>query len=91
MNLEITKFNILQYVNVIVAVNAGVGSLKTGWKREERLIGWNKTRVNQVVVNTEGASKGNPGLASASGVLRNGSGQWLYGFAANIRSGLRCK
>ncbi|KAG7568483.1 Ribonuclease H-like superfamily [Arabidopsis thaliana x Arabidopsis arenosa] len=35
-------------------------------------------------MNTDGASKGNPGLATASGVLRNSDGEWCGGFALNI-------
>nr|ABW81036.1 unknown [Arabidopsis lyrata subsp. lyrata] len=39
--------------------------------------GWSK-------MNTDGASQGNPGLATASGVLRNSDGKWCGGFALNI-------
>ena len=35
-------------------------------------------------LNTDGASHGNPGLASAGGVLRDGEGEWCGGFALNI-------
>ncbi|CAA7029674.1 unnamed protein product [Microthlaspi erraticum] len=35
-------------------------------------------------LNTDGASQGNPGLATAGGVLRDGDGRWCSGFALNI-------
>ncbi|CAA7039902.1 unnamed protein product [Microthlaspi erraticum] len=36
------------------------------------------------LLNTDGASRGNPGLATAGGVLRDGEGRWRGGFAINI-------
>ncbi|KAG7593458.1 Ribonuclease H domain [Arabidopsis thaliana x Arabidopsis arenosa] len=35
-------------------------------------------------LNTDGASKGNPGLAAAGRVLRDGDGRWCGGFAVNL-------
>jgi len=35
-------------------------------------------------MNTDGASRGNPGVASAGGVLRNSAGEWCGGFAVHI-------
>ncbi|CAA7012925.1 unnamed protein product [Microthlaspi erraticum] len=37
-------------------------------------------------LNTDGASRGNPGLAAAGGVLQNAYGEWCGGFALNIGS-----
>lgn len=37
-----------------------------------------------VKLNTDGASHGNPGRATAGGVLRDGEGNWIGGFALNI-------
>jgi len=52
--------------------------------RVEILIGWIPPRVEWMKMNTDGASHGNPGAASAGGVLRNGEGDWCGGFAVNI-------
>ena len=49
-----------------------------------RMIGWMPPRVGWMKLNTDGASHGNPGPASARGVLRNGEGEWCGGFALNI-------
>ncbi|CAA7017011.1 unnamed protein product [Microthlaspi erraticum] len=56
----------------------------TNVNRAERLISWTPPLVSWVKLNTDEASRGNPGLASAGGVLRNGEGQWCGGFALNI-------
>jgi len=52
--------------------------------RVERMIGWVSPCVGWVKVNTDGASRGNPGLASAGGVLRDCTGAWCGGFSLNI-------
>jgi len=52
--------------------------------REERLIEWKPSTGEWVKLNTDGASKGNPGLATASGALRDGAGNWCGGFAVNL-------
>jgi len=49
--------------------------------REERLIVWSPPRVGWFKLNTDGASRGNPGLAAAGGVVRDGDGNWCYGFS----------
>ncbi|KAG7589698.1 Ribonuclease H-like superfamily [Arabidopsis suecica] len=41
------------------------------------MVGWFK-------LNTDGASHGNPGLAAAGGVVRDGEGNWCSSFALNI-------
>jgi len=35
-------------------------------------------------INTDGASRGNPGLATAGGVLQDNEGRWCGGFSLNI-------
>ncbi|CAA7054658.1 unnamed protein product [Microthlaspi erraticum] len=52
--------------------------------REEKLISWIPPLVSWTKLNTDGASHGNPGLATAGGVLRNGEGLWCGGFALKI-------
>ncbi|CAA7042576.1 unnamed protein product [Microthlaspi erraticum] len=50
----------------------------------ERLVHWVRPSAGWVKVNTDGASRGNSGLASAGGVLRDELGCWCRGFALNI-------
>ncbi|KAL9860860.1 putative ribonuclease H domain, reverse transcriptase zinc-binding domain-containing protein [Arabidopsis thaliana] len=52
--------------------------------RVERQIGWVAPSTDWYKVNTDGASRGNPGLATAGGVIRDGAGNWCGGFALNI-------
>ncbi|KAG7571647.1 Ribonuclease H domain [Arabidopsis suecica] len=52
--------------------------------RVERMIGWVAPAAGWVKLNTDGASRGNPGPATAGGVLRDGDGAWCGGFALNI-------
>lgn len=47
-------------------------------------VGWVRPIGHRVKVNTDRASKGNPGLATAGGLLRDSAGNWLAGFAYNI-------
>lgn len=35
-------------------------------------------------LNTDGASKGNPGLSGAGGLIRSSDGKWLIGFQASL-------
>lgn len=35
-------------------------------------------------LNTDGAARGNPGIAGAGGSLRDYRGQWIVGFAARL-------
>ncbi|KAG7558925.1 Ribonuclease H-like superfamily [Arabidopsis thaliana x Arabidopsis arenosa] len=50
----------------------------------EEQIAWKKSGESWVTINTDGASHGNPGPATAAGALREGNGTWLGGFALNI-------
>ncbi|CAA7051415.1 unnamed protein product [Microthlaspi erraticum] len=52
--------------------------------REERMIRWIQPQTGWVKLNTDGASRGNPGSAAADGVLRNNYGEWCGGFALHI-------
>ncbi|CAA7037229.1 unnamed protein product [Microthlaspi erraticum] len=52
--------------------------------REERHIAWTKPENGWWKMNTDGASRGNPGLAAAGGILRDDRGAWVCGFGLNI-------
>ena len=45
---------------------------------------WEKPQEGWVKLNTDEASKGNPGLAGCGGVVRNEDGRWIMGFARRI-------
>ena len=55
-----------------------------GGVRKERCIAWTFPEMGWVKLNTDGASHGNPGIATAGGVLRSPEGAWMGGFAVNI-------
>ncbi|XP_061354128.1 uncharacterized protein LOC133298795 [Gastrolobium bilobum] len=48
------------------------------------LVSWTFPEVGFVKVNTDGASCGNPGVATCGGVIRNSQGIWLNGFAYKL-------
>jgi len=50
----------------------------------ESLIQWFPPPEGWVKLNVDGASKGNPGLAGAGGLLRGQYGNWIRGFALNL-------
>ncbi|CAA7018818.1 unnamed protein product [Microthlaspi erraticum] len=52
--------------------------------RVERQIAWQPPKSGWWKMHTDGAARGNPGLASAGGVLQDASGGWVCGFALNI-------
>ncbi|WZZ66780.1 hypothetical protein YC2023_078150 [Brassica napus] len=52
--------------------------------RMERQITWTRPMSGWCKLNTDEASKGNPGLAAAGGVIRDENGRWKGGFAINI-------
>ncbi|KAL9286103.1 putative RNA-directed DNA polymerase [Arabidopsis thaliana] len=63
------------------AIHSQNGGLRT---RVERLVAWKPPDGEWVKLNTDGASRGNLGLATTGGVLRDGIGHWCGGFALDI-------
>jgi len=51
---------------------------------KERLICWESPPEGWVLLNTDGGSRGNPGIANAGGILRGDRGEWLQGFTENF-------
>lgn len=47
------------------------------------LIAWHPP-THTVKLNTDGAARGNPGIAGEGGVIRNSEGDWLVGFIAHL-------
>lgn len=68
---------------VLLANEVERGSRNAG-QRVEILVKWTPPQVGWMKINTDGASHGNPGPATAGGVLRNVEGKWCGGFAINI-------
>ena len=47
-------------------------------------VGWKPPSTGIFKLNTDGASKGNPGKSGAGGLIRNHEGRWVAGFCHNI-------
>ena len=45
---------------------------------------WEAPVAGWVILNTDGAAKGNPGPAGAGGVIRGDKGEWIVGFSENL-------
>lgn len=56
-------------------------------RKHDHLIGWKKLAVGFAIINTDGASKGKPGISGAEGLIRNHHGDWIKGFLANLGNG----
>ena len=68
----------------VVVANDKLSGRSRGRERVERQISWQKPPSGWIKINTDGAAKGNPGLATAGGVLRDEYGMWHGGFALTI-------
>ncbi|KAG7556773.1 Reverse transcriptase domain [Arabidopsis suecica] len=75
-----TVFAMAEVTQAHSSISGDTGSVM----RVERLIGWVAPTDGWLKLNTDGASHGNPGLATAGGLLRDDSGNWGGGFAANL-------
>src|SRR4051812_7434369 len=49
-------------------------------KLNTQLVIWKKPNLNIFKLNVDGASKGNPGIAGAGGLIRNSEGDFITGF-----------
>ncbi|WCJ29423.1 LINE-1 retrotransposable element ORF2 protein [Euphorbia peplus] len=68
-----------EFVKATVNVgNIGGGSL------HPRIISWICPDVGWVKLNTDGMSKGNPGISGTGGLIRDSNGMWLCGFMCNL-------
>ena len=54
--------------------------------KRENFIRWEAPLEGWALLNTDGASKGNPGVASGGGVLRGHRGDWIKGFTEHFRT-----
>lgn len=69
----------------VTKTHLNVGERTHTAERIERQIAWVAPSEGWVKLNTDGALHGNPGMATAGGVLRDGEGNWCSGFSLNIR------
>ena len=53
-------------------------------KQVVKRIRWEKLEVGWVRLNSDGSLSGNPGLAGSGGLIQNGEGDWVCGYARNI-------
>jgi len=81
-----TKVGILQnkYKEHRQAMHAEVAGQSSQPHHEMGFIRWELAPEGWNTLNTDGASKGNPGLAGCGGVLRDDRGEWQWGFAMNM-------
>ncbi|KAK7291983.1 hypothetical protein RIF29_07579 [Crotalaria pallida] len=49
-----------------------------------QFIHWRKPPEGWFKMNTDGTSRGNPGLAGCGGLIRDGEGRWIIGYARRI-------
>lgn len=49
-----------------------------------RTISWLQQNQERVIINVDGNSMGNPGLAGFGGLARNPDGGWIFGFSGHI-------
>lgn len=75
---------IIRVAEEVVMAHSGVRGEVNPGVQTERWIAWKRRDESWVTVNTDGASKGNPGKATTGGVIWNSDGEWLVGFALNI-------
>ncbi|KAI8558096.1 hypothetical protein RHMOL_Rhmol04G0062800 [Rhododendron molle] len=48
------------------------------------MVSWTKPKPGCFKLNTDGASKGNPGASSCGGIIRDSDGKWFSGFHRKI-------
>jgi hypothetical protein len=58
--------------------------LKQNISPATRMVRWNAQGGNNMILNVDGSSIGNPGISGFRGLIRNSDGAWVHGFAGNI-------
>ena len=68
----------------VMDANKNLSKRSVAGGRVEKQIAWKCPESGWYKLNTDGAARGNPGLATAGGVVRGKYGTWERGFAVNI-------
>ncbi|CAA7023659.1 unnamed protein product [Microthlaspi erraticum] len=75
---------VMELAAEVWGANQLLGAKGSERPREVRHIGWKVPAAGWFKLNTDGASHGNLGPATAGGVIRDGDGRWMGSFALNI-------
>ena len=80
------KFLVDRYDKLLQALDMDINPLDctSSDRGTEELIRWEPPLQHWVLLNTDGASKGNPGVAAEGGILRGPRGEWICGFSKNF-------
>ncbi|KAK4384645.1 putative ribonuclease H protein [Sesamum angolense] len=54
--------------------------IRSSYKPKLKIVEWTKPEVGWIKINTDGASKGNPGVAGEGGIPRNEEGAVIFAF-----------
>ncbi|PKI62799.1 hypothetical protein CRG98_016807 [Punica granatum] len=60
------------------------GTISPAPLREWRHVSWSKPNGNWLQLNTDGASRGNSGIAGAGGLIRDSGCSWICSFVHNV-------
>ena len=60
--------------------------LNTSISKKMNVVGWKYPPLDWMKLNIDGCSKGNLGLATVGGLIRDCMGFWIKGFTINMRS-----
>ena len=68
-----------RFGDVLYALRLEPGSLiQRPSGSQELLVHWEAPLAGWLLLNTDGASKGNPGVAATGGVIRGDRGEWIF-------------
>jgi len=77
-------FLLNKYKEFLEALHNDEGRQVSQLNYSQALVRWEAVPGGWYILNTDGASKGNPGPARGGGVLRDDKGDWKWGFTMNM-------